>query len=338
MTNGSQPDGSAGAPALLDRAFLDQHAGPALARVSRLVAYRSHLAVLRSFKAAGELGVPISGAADALASAGANDALADANAFVSHAIAVARRLRTGGALRGLAQAAAGQAANAPVLATDLVTQLEAQAAYLQTIGIDSQMVALFRTVATETGATATSSSSGLTVTGKVHGIDLRQSVATTAPPAWSPDLATLLSQGYFDRIAAALDQGEPAYALGGRPPGPMQMEDAVVTTLAMIQQEMVRHARGVQDRGLLLYAGGDPGTITVILVIAATVSLIGSAIAGYYCNANGQDSNHAACVTAAVLSILATLLMFLAVGAALQNPAANFSPIEAWLLGALAGS
>lgn len=132
-------------------------------------------------------------------------------------------------------------------------------------------------------------------------------VARDPRPGRPRNVSDLLDQGRFDAITDALDTsrfalGDVVPATGATPD--REPSELLLTGAMLIVQRTARHRRGLQDAGLALHEGRDPGTAGVLLVAAAVLAVAAFALA-LMCG----EGNETACTVGAILFGLALLLM-----------------------------
>jgi hypothetical protein len=164
-------------------------------------------------------------------------------------------------------------------------------------------------------------------------------IARDPRPGRPRNVADLLAQGRFDAITDALDKSRFAISdvvVPAAGPAPdREPSELLLTGSMMIVQRTARHRRGLQDAGLALHEGRDPGTAGVILVAAAVLAVAAFALA-LMCG----EGNETACTVGAILFGLALLLMAGAVCLSQPRPVddGDSDPESALLCGMAVGT
>jgi hypothetical protein len=258
---------------LLDREELSRDRSALIDGAKRLHAYRAFLARARSHKARDARNM------DRLALAGARQALSDNGAFAAAAARSLRALTISGALDDTAEELAVLAkSRGPLSGEELLKRLRAddcrtcQAA----LGIEPELldgledaIASFRPVLALVDGEAVVRG---VVNGKPQQLPAPASTRRRPPPT---RISELLARGRVLDLCDVLERGEPAYLLGLPPAaGAPSLDELVMTDLLAGQAEAARHVRQLEDAGLATHAGGDPGTIAIISLIALTIGVI----------------------------------------------------------------
>jgi len=275
----------------VNTAALLREAEDAVGAVNRLHEYRDYLAQARAFKARNASEPARAGALEAQVLGHGRLALEDVRTLSRTALSVFGMLRSGGGLDPLLVACRRRAAGGLHAreSWDAAVASDSVRGALRRAGVSDGVVLALGEAIRAVDARISAAGTRLLVDGSFGGRRLQGAVETAPRPATPRGVIDLLTQGRFEALAGAVAAGEPAYLDGvGAPPGDARPDELLLLGALGALREATRHVRKLEDAGLSVYEGGEPGTIAVIAAIALVVAIVAAVMIIADCPDNGE--------------------------------------------------
>lgn len=296
-------------------AFRRQHA-IAIQGVEGLVAYQTFLADARAVKARRKR---IEKTFERQVQRQSRQALADANLAISGALsATAQVNQTDFWQTLLRETSAGLESTGPTTMQDLWRDLRARPdvmSALSDLGITEAMATIADNAFASTQATLRSAAGHVEVAVGAPG-GAGEFRTLLAPHRQRPrTVIDLIAAPSFDRLHSSFLRGDLALPAMGRSGTQCVPGDVVAFAAFAGQQFMVDHVRKLEDTGLATYAGGEPGTILVaMLIVGFVLFLAGLGIASLCRDDAPVIQPEPVCVAGSILTILGMAALIIAAG------------------------